>query len=234
MMIHTMYICIVAIALSTMATSQTAELDGSDALAYIEMAEDVLVGERSERAIQVAKKCYVLSALFDSRLHRSAMLGLIEIETDQHKLDALLSSLPAAKLLLGNVVFHVDSVRPVATPARILAACKQVQNLRMLDTIYVSDRSEIQVELLQYAAASMPKELSKVLLQGGKVPAANSVSVDSLKAELLLLGGTTQWSAAVIVEGNIPLGVKGSIDLAALMGIETTNYLFKNGRWHTP
>jgi hypothetical protein len=233
-MFHTLYILIIVLPFFNLATARAAELDGTDSLAYIEMAEDILVGVRNEKAIDVAKKCYVLAAFFDAQLHRSAMLGLIEIETDQHKLDALLSSLPSAKLFLGNVVYHLDTVRPVATPNLILDACKQVQNLRMLDTIHVAERNDAQEELLQYAAASMPEELSKVLLQGGKVPSAQSVSVDSLKAELLLLGGTTQWSAAVLVEGNIPLGVKGSIDLAALMGINTSNYMFKNGRWHTP
>jgi len=32
----------------------------------------------------------------------------------------------------------------------------------------------------------------------------------------------------------VPLSVTGSIDLAALMGVDTSTYLFENGKWHAP
>ena len=214
--------------------TEPVELDGTDGLVYIDMAEDLLAAGNSERAVEIARKCYVLAAVIDPQLERSAMLGLIEIEDNQHRLEQLVSSLPSGKLLLGEVVVHLDVLRPTATPKAIIDACKEVQNLRLLDKIQILERDEKRTELLRFASLSLPPALRQVLLDGGKVPRTQMVSSQSLKAELQLLGGTTQWSAAVLVKGNVPLDVTGTIDLAALLGVDTSTYMYKNGRWIAP
>ncbi len=214
--------------------SEPVQFDGSDGMAYIELAEDVLADGTSERAIQIARKCYVLAAVVDPQFERSAMLGLIEIEDNAQRLEQLIASLPSGNLLLGEVVVHVDAVRPSASPEAIFAACKEVQNLRLLDKIQLLERDSQQLELLRYASLSLPHALRQILLEGGKVPVNQKVESQTLKAELQLLGSTTQWSAAVLVEGNVPLDVAGTIDLAALIGVDTSTFIFKNGRWLAP
>lgn len=209
-------------------------LDGTDGLAYINMAEDIIAAGKSDMAVDFARKCYVLSAIVDPSLKRSAMLGLIDLEDNEHRAAQLISSLPPAKLLLGEVVVHVDAVRPVASAKAVISACKEVQNLRTLDNIQIHERDEKRIELLRFASISLPSNLRKVLLDGGKVPRTQQLSRESLKAELELLGGTTQWSAAVLIEGNVPLSVTGSIDLPALMGVDTSTYILRNGTWHAP
>jgi len=57
---------------------------------------------------------------------------------------------------------------------------------------------------------------------------------DTLRAELLLLGGATQWSTAVKVDRNIPLGIGGQVDLSTLMGLDISEYLLTDGKWHAP
>jgi hypothetical protein len=170
----------------------------------------------------------------DPELKRSAMLGLIEIDDNEQRSAQLLASLPSGKLLLGEVVVHIDTVRPIAAAKAVISACKEVQNLRILDKIQITERDDKRIELLRFASLSLPSTLRKVLLEGGKVPRSKHVVSASLKAELELLGGTTQWSAAVLVEGNVPLSVSGTIDLTALMGIDPSTYIFENGKWRTP
>jgi hypothetical protein len=233
-MMNVPMLSVVLLLCTTINEPTTQTLDGSDGLAYIEMAEDLLATGKSDRAIQFARKCYVLSTFVNPALRRSAMLGLIDIEDNEHRSGQLISSLPSSRLLLGKVVVHVDAVRPVASAKAVFSACKELQNLRTLDKIQITKRDVKRIELLRFASLSLPITLRQVLLEGGKIPRTQQLSRDSLQAELELLGGTTQWSAAVLVEGNVPLSVTGSIDLAALMGVDTSTYLFENGKWHAP
>jgi hypothetical protein len=48
------------------------------------------------------------------------------------------------------------------------------------------------------------------------------------------LGGPSQWSTAVLIEGDIPLGSGGQIDLAAMMGVDAAKIIYKGGRWQLP
>ena len=57
---------------------------------------------------------------------------------------------------------------------------------------------------------------------------------ETLIAELLLLGGASQWSTAVRINRNIPLGIGGQVDLSTLMNIDISDYLFSDGKWHAP
>jgi len=233
-MINYSFLCVITLFCLSSYDPATPTLDGTDGLAYIEMAEDILASGKSERGIAFARKCYVLSAIVDPELKRSAILGLIEIDNNEQRSAQLLASLPSGKLLLGEVVVRVDAVRPIATPKAVISACKEVQNLRILDKIQLTERDDKRIELLRFASLSLPSTLRKVLLEGGKVSRNKQVVSDSLKAELKLLGGTTQWSAAVLVEGNVPLNVLGTVDLAALMVIDASTSIFENVKWRTP
>jgi len=219
---------------SSIATVPNAQLDGTDANAYLEMAEDYSQETADRHSIENARRCYVLAAFIDPTLKRSAILGLIELEDSAARRDQLLASLPPSGLLLGSVASRVEWLRPVASPASIFEACRQVQALRLQDTIVVNKRSDTQLELLRFASEVLPKNVQQILLQGGKVPVEKSLTKTSLQAELLLLGGTTQWSTAVLINGDVPLGIGGHIDLAALMGVDISLYLFEDGKWVAP
>lgn len=219
---------------SVIATTSNEKLDGTDATAYLEMAEDFSQKIGTRYSIEDARRCYVLAAFIDPTLTRSAILGLVELEDSGARRDQLLASLPPSGLLLGSVASRVERVLPVASPTSIFEACRQLQALRVQDTIAVNKRNETQLELLRFAVDGLPKHVQQVLLKGGKIPKGKSLASPTLQAELLLLGGTTQWSTAVLINGDVPLGVGGHVDLATLMGVDTSLYLFEDGKWITP
>lgn len=214
--------------------SSTPQLDGKDGLQYINMAEDFLQTTNKRNAIQQARKCYVIAAYLDPNLERSAVLGLIEIEDQPSRLNQLVSALPPSRVLLGDAIVHIEKIRPIASPTAIFDACQKVQKLRTVGAkIDIKGRTPIQEELLRYASSRLHKRLRKTLLEGGKVPMQSNTQ-DTLRAELLLLGGATQWSTAVRVDRNIPLGIGGQVDLSTLMGVDITEYLLTDGKWHAP
>ena len=218
---------------TTSLLSSTPQLDGKDGLQYINMAEDYLQATNKRNAIQQARKCYVIAAYLDPNLERSAVLGLIEIEDQPSRLNQLVSALPPSRVLLGDAIVHIDKIRPIASPTAIFDACQKVQKLRTANMINISKRTPIQEELLRYASSRLHKRLRKTLLEGGKVPMQSNTQ-DTLRAELLLLGGATQWSTAVRVDRNIPLGIGGQVDLSTLMGVDISEYLLTDGKWHAP
>ena len=225
---------ITAVLLTTSSlVSSTPQLDGKDGLQYINMAEDFLQATNKRNSIQQARKCYVIAAYLDPNLERSSVLGLIEIEDQPSRLTQLVSALPPSRVLLGDAIVHIEKIRPVASPAAIFDACQIVQKLRTVNMINISERTPIQEELLRYASSSLHIRLRKTLLEGGKVPMQSNTQ-DTLRAELLLLGGATQWSTAVTVDRNIPLGIGGQVDLSTLMSVDISEYLLTDGKWHAP
>jgi hypothetical protein len=218
---------------TTSLVSSTPQLTGKDALQYINMAEDFLQATNKRNAIQQARKCYVIAAYLDPNLERSAILGLIEIEDQPSRLTQLVSALPPSRVLLGDAIVHIDKIRPIASPTAIFEACQKVQKLRTVNMINISERTPIQEELLRYASSNLHKRLRTTLLEGGKVPMQSNIQ-DTLRAELLLLGGATQWSTAIKIDRNTPLGIGGQVDLSTLMGVDISEYLLTDGKWHAP
>ena len=218
---------------TTSLVSSTPQLTGKDALQYINMAEDFLQATNKRNATQQARKCYVIAAYLDPNLERSAILGLIEIEDQPSRLTQLVSALPPSRVLLGDTIVHIDKIRPIASPTAIFEACEKVQKLRIVNMIIPSEQTPIQDELLRYASSNLPKRLRKTLLEGGKVPMQPNIQ-DTLRAELLLLGGATQWSTAIKIDRNTPLGIGGQVDLSTLMGVDISEYLLTDGKWHAP
>jgi len=218
---------------TTSLVSSTPQLTGKDALQYINMAEDFLQATNKRNATQQARKCYVIAAYLDPNLERSAILGLIKIEDQPSRLTQLVSALPPSRVLLGDTIVHIDKIRPIASPTAIFEACEKVQKLRIVNMIIPSEQTPIQDELLRYASSNLPKRLRKTLLEGGKVPMQPNIQ-DTLRAELLLLGGATQWSTAIKIDRNTPLGIGGQVDLSTLMGVDISEYLLTDGKWHAP
>jgi len=232
-MIYSIILTTTVIVSNLLLSSSQRHLDGKDSLEYINTAEDIIQESTSRNSLQQARKCYVLAAHLDPNLERSAILGLIEIEDNPDRLSQLLSVLPASQILHSDAIMHVEKFRPVASPTDIFNACKKVQNLRDFNMITIVDRTPVQEELLRYASTGLPKRLRNILLKGGKVPIQINTD-DTLRAELLLLGGATQWSTAVRVDRNIPLGIGGQVDLSLIMGVDTSEYLLTDGKWHAP
>ena len=232
-MMYFKFFIITVLVTTTSLVSSTPQLTGKDALQYINMAEDFLQATNKRNAIQQARKCYVIAAYLDPNLERSAILGLIEIEDQPSRLTQLVSALPPSRVLLGDAIVHIDKIRPIASPTAIFEACQKVQKLRTVNMIIPSEQTPIQDELLRYASSNLPKRLRKTLLEGGKVPKQSNIQ-DTLRAELLLLGGATQWSTAIKIDRNTPLGIGGQVDLSTLMGVDISEYLLTDGKWHAP
>ncbi|MDP6692755.1 MAG: hypothetical protein QF444_00380 [Phycisphaerales bacterium] len=211
-------------------------LDGTNGLSYIDAAEDLLEGVPSPSEIKEARRRFVLATVVDPSLLRSSILGLISIETDPLRRKRLVSVLPKSKSLISKVITTVQETRPIADQDSILKACKTLQKLRIDGQVMIHKEEvpKIQRELLIYATLDLSETLKKSIHGTTRLPTSDSTVNETLLAELKLLGGPSQWSTAVLIEGDIPLGSGGQIDLAAMMGVDAAKIIYKGGRWQLP
>ncbi|MDP7009422.1 MAG: hypothetical protein QGI78_07615 [Phycisphaerales bacterium] len=210
------------------------QLDGTDGVAYIELAEDMLDDATSKEAVQFARKCYVLSAQVNPNLKKSAILALIAIETDAKRRDVLRSSISSETLLPHDIVLQGNDPLPSATPQEILTACEILEDVRTGGAINIGGRSPVVNSLLEYVSRSFEPSIRDIVLNGGRARASEFTSTQTLKAELQLLGGSSQWSAAIVLNGAQPRKVFGTLDLPSIMQVDVRHYLYKNGRWYAP
>lgn len=205
-------------------------LDAQNGFSYFLEAERIALDSgNTVTNRRLSKQLYVLSAVIDSSLRDSAIIGLLSIEEDEEIVQRLhglrlRSSLP----LVQNVfavrtsdidVLQVDSINQLCgTLARIRAGNK------------ISPKELASLEPYRYLYPSVFDRLLTSAKQKHR-KASDDVVTISLQLELAILGGATLWSADFAMTKGRPMALNRSDDLAALYNIDTKKIKRKNGVW---
>lgn len=211
-------------------------LNGVDGLAYLRLAEDVIDAGNDGASLQLARELLVLSIVAESRLRRSALLALLEIETDARRRRELLGLLESTPSPLVSVDVSGTGARPPHGQRDVLAVCSALSAWRRGDPAPMTKLGPAAMALLRYHGHLLPGGPGEFLerIKDRRVRPSEHEIVATLHAELVLLGGDRSWSADAAALGRQPLSLGGGGDVAMLMGVDPSRTRWLNGRWVLP
>ncbi len=199
------------------------EIEPFNGMSYIEAAEDL---QSNGITTSLITELYVLAAVAQPMYRDSAILGLLSIENNADvKLE--LHNLRDPTLLLVPSMVNVPITPRLDDVATVETICDLLSDIRLGTPL----RSE-QVEKLRHLTYLFPifkRILSEAQQKGMQL--VESEIKSTLKVELAVLGGPTLWSADAVATGTRPVVVSMSDDIAALMKVDPTKRIRKNGRW---
>ena len=200
----------------------------SDPLSYFRAAENIASLENlssSERSD--IRHLYVLSAVLDSSLRESAIVGLLDIENDP-TLKRVLNSMRSNSemLLVPEVALKKDS--PLLLQSNSAEdLCETITSIRFGKRI-----TSEQLQALRPWRYLFPNVFDQIIPNkvGKKLQSKSDIHT-TLLVELAILGGPTVWSADYLESGGIPMSFTINDDLATLFQIDPTKTIRINGRW---
>ncbi len=207
------------------ATATERDLDPGDGLTMIRSAEDVLdVGGGSPAAVAEAKALYVRAAAVEPRLRRSAILGLLVIETDANTRRRLRDILAATASPMIPISAAGIAARPPHRDEDVLAACRSLASWRRGNPRRLDDAMKVPAhrDLLRYYEHYLPAGLDGLLAEerGRRRRLTDTELRGTLRMELAMLGGRRGWAAEVVATNRQPIGGGGGSDIADIMGVD--------------
>jgi len=204
------------------------QLDSSDGLTYIQVAEDLIAeGNLTNASRNLITELYVLAAVTDSTYRDSAILGIISVITDEELIHQLQNIRVVTPLLVTSVVYsHQSSYNQ--SGETIDSLCEILITLRQGKPI-----STEQAMMLRPWAFMFQNSFDMLFqsVQRRRRPLQKPEMDTTLKVELAILGGPTLWSADMAATGGHPVVVSMSDDIATLLSVDPTKRWRKNGQW---
>lgn len=204
-------------------------IDTRDGMSYFKVAEDIAAtGIDSIYKRDVVTQLYVLSAITDSRLRDSAILGLISIEGDEdfkRKLYSMEHQID--HLLVSSVIINTQSTIG-AQAESIDRLCSTITQLRKGKPISVERANELRpwgylfkggFDQFMQSAKQRRRSLSDQTIES------------TLRVELAVLGGASLWSADYAATSGKPVALSLNDDLATMFKVDPTRRIRKNGEW---
>ena len=202
-------------------------LEQGNGLSYIQAAEDLLQeGNVSESTMQLVKELYVLAAIIEPMYRESALLGIISIEQDA-ELTSRLHNLRVQKPMLVSSVIH-NKQYSIEAKYDTLQICSTLSSLRKGQFLKTEGYNSLRPWSFLFSD-SLHHALQKSLTERVQIK-REDITV-TLQIELAVLGGANNWSADVATNGDRPVVLNISDDIASLVGVDPTKHIPKNGEW---
>ena len=171
-----------------------------------------------------AKALYVRAAAVEPRLRRSAILGLLVIETDANTRRRLRDILAATASPMIPISAAGIAARPPHRDEDVLAACRSLASWRRGNPRRLDDAMKVlsQRDLLRYYEHYLPAGLDGLLAEerGRRRRLTDTELRGTLRMELAMLGGRRGWAAEVVATNRQPIGGGGGSDIADIMGVD--------------
>ncbi len=222
---NTLLAAIVTSTLLVSAAGTERSIDSLDGLKILRAAEDAIdVGGESPAAVAEAKVLYVRAAATEPRLRRSAILGLLVIETDANTRRRLRDLLADTASPMIPISAARIAARPPHRNEDVLAACRSLASWRRGNPRRLDEAMKIpsQRDLLRYYEHYLPAGLDGLLAEerGRRRRLTDAELRGTLRMELSLLGGRRGWAAEAVATNRQPIGGGGGSDIADIMGVD--------------
>ena len=209
-------------------TSWEDSLNPQDAMTYIRAAEDLSAdGIRSSSQRKLITHLYVIAAVIDPVNRNSAILGVISIQSDENLILQLKNLLHSSPALVPSVV-NIGPSLTTQDIKRIESACDTLVAMRQGKTI--TDEQALAIRPWSFMFPQSFSVYFQETQRRKKILDRDEIE-STFKVELEVLGGSSLWSADVATSGGNPVVMSLSDDLAALLSVDPTKKVHKNGRW---
>ncbi len=203
-------------------------LDPSDGATYFNVAEELAAQDQlSQEDRKLITELYVLAAVSDPIYRDSSIIGIISILQDDELRAQLLNLKKSPPLLVPSLVQQVYLCN-TQNQTKIEELCSTLTTLRQGKTITTEQSDSLKPWLFMFPSSFEP--VFRGTQSRRRFLTTSEVEV-TLKVELAVLGGSSQWSADLTSSGGHPVTINMSDDLASLLSVDPIKRIRKNGRW---
>jgi len=206
----------------------SSSLTPENGMSYFTVAEDLSTEKKlSKDDRRLITELYVLAAVSNPVYRDSSILGIIHVIQDEDLILQLQNLRVSQPILVPNVV-QTEQSSLLKDQNAIKEVCSVLTIVRQGKVI-----TQEQSQKLNPWKFMFPTQFDSLFagLQKRRKALSKEDVEATLKVELSVLGGSSQWSADHISIGSNPVTVNMSDDLATLLSVNPANNLRKNNRW---